>query len=331
MEQAVLITGATGGLGGPLTKRALEEGRVVVAVGRNPEALAALERMGAQTIRGDLREGVVQEAVRARLEGSKMDVIHAAAHSVAFDDPAVVAAHNVGVTQAMVRAFGGTRSGRFLFVSSPSVLLRPCDQVDLTEKATLPVRGYTAYAHSKILGEALVASLGDRGVVVRPRALYGPSDTTLLPRLVRAASQGPMPLLNGGRSLTQLTWMEDAVDGIWRALTCRAAGGEVFHLAGEERWSVRAVIDMACEEVAITPRYVALPVGAMRALAWMSEKKASWQGYAEPRLTRHAVAALAWTQTYSTQKAAQVLGWRATRGFRETLALATSGAQKDGH
>ena len=49
-----LVTGATGFLGGALTRRLHSMGWQVTALGRNPEKLNQLEDDGIQTVRADI-------------------------------------------------------------------------------------------------------------------------------------------------------------------------------------------------------------------------------------------------------------------------------------
>ncbi|MES2521679.1 MAG: NAD(P)H-binding protein [Gemmatimonadota bacterium] len=53
-QRRVLVVGATGQLGGAVTRRLLETGHQVRALGRNPQKLAALRALGAEIAAGDL-------------------------------------------------------------------------------------------------------------------------------------------------------------------------------------------------------------------------------------------------------------------------------------
>ncbi|MFX0590873.1 SDR family NAD(P)-dependent oxidoreductase, partial [Glaesserella parasuis] len=47
-------------------------------------------------------------------------------------------------------------------------------------------------------------------VAIRPRAIVGPNDTVLLPRILRAAGRGRFPLPGGGEALIEPTDVRDA-------------------------------------------------------------------------------------------------------------------------
>jgi L-xylulose reductase len=65
--RTVLVTGATGGIGGATVRQLLAKGADVIASGRSPEGLAAIaESTGARTLAFDLTS---EESVKSALEG----------------------------------------------------------------------------------------------------------------------------------------------------------------------------------------------------------------------------------------------------------------------
>ena len=85
------------------------------------------------------------------------------------------------------------RVPRFLFASTPSIYAGAAHRLDLTEASRLPGRLVNAYAQTKLAAEHAVRAAGAPGfatVALRPRAIVGPHDTVLLPRLLRAARSG---------------------------------------------------------------------------------------------------------------------------------------------
>lgn len=65
--RTVLVTGATGGIGGATVRHLLAKGADVIASGRSPEGLAAMaESTGVRTLAFDLTS---EESVKGALEG----------------------------------------------------------------------------------------------------------------------------------------------------------------------------------------------------------------------------------------------------------------------
>ncbi|MFX5210832.1 NAD-dependent epimerase/dehydratase family protein, partial [Acinetobacter baumannii] len=89
---------------------------------------------------------------------------------------------------------------------------------------------------TKFAAERLVIAAdapGFRTVAIRPRAIVGPHDTVLLPRVLRAARQGRFPLPGGGASLIEPTDVRDAAAAFVAADRHRAqAGGRAVNVSG---------------------------------------------------------------------------------------------------
>lgn len=69
--RAVLVTGASGGIGGATVRRLRKEGATVLAAGRDEEALAALaEETGARPLPFELTE---EDSIRMAIEGRGLD------------------------------------------------------------------------------------------------------------------------------------------------------------------------------------------------------------------------------------------------------------------
>jgi len=112
---------------------------------------------------------------------------------------------------------------RCIYVSSPSVLFNGQDQCDLTDDAPYPHRFVSTYSLTKKLGEDLVnaasATSDLQTVIIRPKAIFGPGDQTLLPRLVEAARQGRLPQIGAGRNLVDLTMLPTScMRSYWRLM-----------------------------------------------------------------------------------------------------------------
>ena len=129
---------------------------------------------------------------------------------------------------------------RLLYVSSPSVVFNGRDQENLTEQAPYPARFTSVYSETKKRGEDLIrvggAATGGRleTVIVRPKAIFGPGDTALLPRLLAAARQNRLPQIGSGENRVDLTYVDNVVDGLLAALDLPKAPGKTYTLTNGE-------------------------------------------------------------------------------------------------
>jgi nucleoside-diphosphate-sugar epimerase len=178
--RAILITGATGGLGLSLVEAARAAGHAVRATGRSTAPRERIVGMGATFVQADLTDPAVLPAL---VEGQTA-VIHAAALSASWGRREDFERSNVGVTRALLAAAAQAGCARFVFVSSPSIHAGFRDRLNIYGSDAPARPPLNHYARSKLRAEELVLradGLGMRTCAVRPRAIVGPDDKVLLP------------------------------------------------------------------------------------------------------------------------------------------------------
>jgi len=319
----VLVTGATGFLGGVLTRRLKSLGHDVVATGRDPAKLAALAGAGVETLALDLAQSCAPQSPIA-CDG----VVHCAALSSPWGSRAAFYQANVVGAQSALQLARAAGARRFVLISTPSVYFRFQDQVGVREDAPLPPP-VNAYADTKRQAEKLVLAAPDLDpVVLRPRGLYGPGDTTLLPRLIAAARSRALPLMNGGRAATDLTYIGDVADAACAALNVSAPLRQrVFNISGGQALNVRDVAERAAKSARCAVRWRAMPAWLVLAYARAGEAICNMLPQRpEPAITAYGAALFAFTQTLNIEAAKAQLGWSPRVSFDEGLARTFAGA-----
>lgn len=306
----VLVTGATGCLGGALVRALLQRGDQVVAQGRDLRAGASLAEAGAQFLPLDLCDPA---PLVPHLVGVET-IHHCAALSSAWGRAEDFQAINVTATRRLLIAAREAGVRRFVFASSPSIYADGRDRLNLTEDAALPTRFATHYARTKHESERLVLAAdgqGMRTVALRPRAIYGAGDRALLPRLEAAIRRGTVPLIGGGHSLIDVTHVSDAANAMLLAAErVDQAGGQAFNITSGRAYPFTELLDAACAIYDAQPRRRFLPYGAAMALAAVLESAHRlFRPDIEPILTRQAVASLGRSLTLDISAARKVLGF----------------------
>ncbi|WP_395090827.1 NAD-dependent epimerase/dehydratase family protein [Armatimonas sp.] len=319
--RAVLITGGTGFIGSALARVALERGWSVHLLGRDFSRAESLLAAGARAISCDLRS---RDGVVAACEGVDM-VFHIGAFSAPWGDSVEFHATNVGGTENILAACRVHKIAHLVHVSSPSVVFTGCDQWQLPDDAPYPKRFASVYSQTKKLAEdrvnaAFAEGSGLSGVILRPKAVFGPGDTSLLPRLIAAARAGRLPRIGEGKNLVELTYIDNAVAALLCAADApKAALGKTFTITNHEvvpLWEVIAQV-LAGLKIPWQPRTIPLPLALLAAS--LMERKAERTGK-EPLLTRYTVQLLARTQTYDTQPARKLLGYMPQLTLSEGIA-----------
>lgn len=324
MRRRALVTGATGGLGLALTAALIDAGYAVRASGRQPAALERLRAMGAETFSGDLLDATDAACV-------DRDVIfHAAALSSPWGLDAAFERANVELTRRLLASAKRAGADGFVFVSSPSVYARWRDQTGITEAAPLPDRALNAYARTKRAAEALVLAEDAPGfctVAVRPRAIVGPDDAVLLPRILRLVRKGRFPLFRGGRALVELTDVRDAARALLLADRHReTAGGRAVNITGGRPLPVAELVGRLGEALGVEVKIVPVPLPVGQALSVVSEAVCRiLPGRPEPILTPYTLSTLAWSQTFDLTGAQVLIDYEPAHDAVETAMAVAPG------
>jgi nucleoside-diphosphate-sugar epimerase len=320
----ILITGGSGFLGQHLARALLDQGHQVRLMGREMESARGLIDAGAQPIVADLRDRAATIAACAGADA----VYHVGALSAPWGRRADFYAINVGGTAAVLAGCRLHAVRRMIYVSSPSVVFDGRDHRNLTEAAPYPRRFASVYSLTKKLGEDLVNAAGwCETVIVRPKAIFGPGDRSLLPRMIAAARQNRLPQIGDGQNLVDLTYVENVADALVRALDAKAATGKTYMITNDEHVRLWDVIRMVLRRLGISSNLRRVPLAAALVAASLMECRATLTGR-EPLLTRYSAAILGRTQTYDISAARRDLGYAprisVADGIERTLAALTS-------
>ncbi|WP_439477498.1 NAD-dependent epimerase/dehydratase family protein [Brevundimonas sp.] len=323
MSRRALVTGATGGLGLTLTQALLDDGYKVRATGRSPTAIRRLHDTGAEAVAGDLFELGPDDLCK------DIDVVfHAAALSSPWGPDTDFQRANVDLTHDLLDAARRSGVGSFVFVSSPSVYARWADQTGLTEETPWPGRPLNAYSRTKGEAERLVLAAdapGFRTVAIRPRAIIGPDDAVLLPRILPLVKRGRFPVFRDGRALVELTDVRDAARAIRLGDVHReAAGGQAINITGGQALPVRNLVHRLGDALGVEVRTVSIPLALGQVVSVGADALCRvLPGRPEPVLTPYTLSTLAWTQTFDLSKARCLLGYEPAHDAVETaLAVA---------
>lgn len=300
----VLLTGSNGFLGGQVVTAAHARGWEVVGLGRAATSSTPVDAY----VRHDLAEPLPVGAVPGDVDA----VIHCAALASPWAPPRAFVAANVDGTRNVVRWAAAHGHPHLVHVSSSSVLYRDTDQLDLTEDSPVPPdpEQINVYARTKRISERVVDRYAGPHVVLRPRAVFGAGDTVLLPRILRLARGGVLPLLERpGRPPVRidLTDVQTAAHYLVEAVERRVQG--LYHLTNAEPVELYPFLLGVLRRLGAEPRTVRVPPGLVRAFAGVGEQvSATLLGWREPPLTRFGVSVLSQSKTFDVSRTLRDLG-----------------------
>lgn len=309
-----LVTGATGFIGGHLTKGLVDAGATVVGLVRDRSRTASLEKIGATAVEGELTD---HASLRAAMEGCDL-VFHLAAMVNINKPRSYYRKVNVTGTEALAEAALDVGVQRFVYVSSVSVYGMGAGP-GLDENSP-HLKSRDAYADTKLEAETvirrMVAERGLPAVIAQPSQAYGPGDPnwTMTPiRLIRA---GKLSLVNQGTGVIQPIYIDDLVDALLATARFGAVGSS-YILCGKEVVTLRDYLGRL-STMLDKPPPSSVPYWAAFSVAAINELAALMLGY-EPTLSRRAVRSQVLETTFVGDKASSELGFNASISMDEGM------------
>ena len=314
----VLVTGATGFVGSRLAALLAAAGHDVVATGRNPY----LSPYGVRFERADIRD----PRRISTLCRDRQIVIHSAAQASPWEKYEKLHDVNVGGTQNVIDGCLEHGVERLVHVSSTAIHFNFEDRFDIEEHASPPATFACGYAETKYAAEqqALAAcSEGLNAFVVRARAVYGPGDNHLMPRILQAYDQGTLRRIGAGENTTNLTYIDNLLYGLVLAIDRGPAGG-ICTITDGQPVTLWALLENLLKETGRTRelKTISYPLAYRYAHALeFAHSVASRRG--EPVLTRYTVGLLSKHQTFASSAAREQLNYKplvdANDGIRATV------------
>ena len=316
----VLVTGASGLLGGAVAASILAAGHEVRTLQRRPSGVA-----GVADVPGSVTDAASVERAVAGVDG----IVHLAAKVSLAGDPAEFETVNVGGTVRLLRAAVDAGVGRFVYVSSPSVAHSGSSIVGDDALPADPLRARGDYARTKASAElaALAADSPELAVVaVRPHLVWGPGDTQLVARIVDRASRGRLPLLGHGAALIDTTYVDNAASAIAAALErAPVVHGNSYVITNGEPRPVAELLAGMCAAAGVRAPNWSVPAGVARAAGSLIE--AVWRvrpGADEPPMTRFLAEQLSTAHWFDQRRTRADLQWTPAvsldEGFRRLAA-----------
>lgn len=319
----VVVTGADGFVGSAIARRLLAAGMEVVSLGGTPHNQLVHGRLPAAAVyrewnAGTWRYGVGVPKVNGRMPKVVVNAQFLADDWAPIDD---LRRANVAGPINVMRAYPRSR---LVHISSASVydLLVPSSQ--LLESASKGAAPLGSYVSSRQRAEAAIGESTfhrEDAVILRPHAVYGPGDSSLMPRFAAASQAFRLLLPDGARVPHALTHVDNLAHAVELALTGPAG---TYNVTDPEPVVLRDAIEYVGFLKGFATRIVDVPFnlldgyaraaesGALRrrrSNEWLAKKLNRVKEDHRPTITRYAVAQLGRERTFDLTAARSQLGY----------------------
>jgi nucleoside-diphosphate-sugar epimerase len=273
----VLVTGGSGFLGQALCQGLLSQGHEVTSFQRSYSP--ALEDMGVRQFLGALHD---ESKLREALLGQHA-VLHNAAKASGWGAWKDFYQSNVLGTQCVIDGCKHFGIKHLVYTSTPSVVHQGHRPVAGGNESNTPFATHFSahYPHSKKLAEqTLLAANSEslRCVALRPRLIWGPGDTQLLPRLVARANAGRLRFIGNGQNKMDCTYIDNVVSAHLLALEnltgSAQCAGKAYFISNREPMPIADIVNglLAAADAPLVkksvPFWLAYTIGVMCEGVW---------------------------------------------------------------
>lgn len=309
----IVVSGASGFLGGRLVPALVAAGHEVFALVRSASSRRAAQALGATAFEGDL------DAPPLSFPACDA-VLHVAAHFRFTGKRSVFRKSNVDGTRAMLEAARRAGAGRFVYISAGAVVMddKGSPVIDVDESAPIYPDSFSPYIATKAEAEQLVRAANAPDfttIALRPPGIWGAGDafSAALPRLVKARQFG---FIGGGRFGNVTCHVDNVVEALICALD-KGAGGAAYFINDAEPATLRGFLtDVGAALGLDVSRSPSFPYGVAWTLATLMEFWARLRRSSDdPPMSRTMVRLIGRRFTTSDARARAELGYvgRVTR------------------
>jgi len=316
----IVVSGATGSLGKAVMQHLTEQGHELLGLGRNEAKIKAMETEGFVMQKCDILD---VNAIENSIIGTDL-LVHCAAYASPFGSKRKYFETNLQGTKNIFIAAKYRSVKRVIVISSASIF--DGGRPDIKHPDDLPHRSMRPkhhYGASKYDAELFCQSQKDiEWIGLRPRAVFGKGDETLIPRLERLISAKRYLTIGKGDALIDVTCLGNFLDAVSCAIEADSkALYRFYNISNGDAQSFKTIVATYSNRGGRELKHVTVPYLPVLLYAKLIESFASlipgktW----EPAITSYGLRQVTRTLRLDISGAKRYLGWSPRLTFVEGM------------
>ena len=314
----ILLTGSTGFLGFRTLERLVKLNYVdkIIATGRSLQKYRKISHPKVKYILGDLSDKAFVNTLIKDID----IVINTASLSSPWGSEASFYLANIQTQKNIISSSEITGVKRFIYISSPSIYYNGEDRNMVKENAPLPTKFVNHYSKSKRDAELLLENSKLDYITIRPRALIGRGDSVIMPRLIKAHSDGKLKIIGDGENRVDLTSVENVVESIVLSLMApNKALNNAYNITDGNPVKLWKSINTVLKGIGKEQIYKTVNFRVAYFAASILELVSRCITKEEPSLTKYSVGILSKTFTLDISKAVELLKYKPVITTEESI------------
>ena len=318
---SVLLTGATGYLGGYLAKHLSKKSDIDLQCLVRPRKDGKddlLTNLGIKVIYGNLLNPESYQQVLNEVDV----VIHAATFATLYNHVEEERKLFFEPTKNLIQKCVDYRVSKFIFTSGGGVLGFGLQNAD--ESLTRKRLSFWPHQLNLIQIEELLESYKQEStiktVIIRPGFYIGEGggEHSMVRGIAQGLRDGQLPYIQGGKSVISVVSLYDVAEAFYLATTSKKSDGEIFHISSGEQVTMKEIIDFIAKKLGYTLPANNIPFFMARTLGMLMETSRYFTKK-EPSLCRTMAYMSGKSLHMSIDKAEKVLGFSPQFSWREAV------------
>ena len=333
-QKRILVTGASGFIGGHASEALAKTGARVRAMVRKSSKIGQLSGVDMEVCHADLND---PESLDRACKDVDV-VVHTAAAVGSFGEWEHFYEVGVRGTERLIEAARSNGVDRFVHVSSIAAygLKDHGRRVHEDTPFDLDPQPWNHYVREKVMSEQILWAAHEakkiKATSLRPSVVVGARDRNAIPRLVELLKLPVTALPGRATNRFPVVTIDDCVDAIVRAVQNDVAVGRAYNVSGSDRVTLARFFGYIAKHARLPAPKLYLPTALMLpAVGALEEAWKRLRRPGEPVATRIAIVVSGYDYDIDCTRAMRELGWTADGSYEAAIIAALSHPSETQH